>query len=314
MDFIKALEDYPIIVTEGAIIESLKREYSIELDTYIANAGLIYNSIHRELLAGIYRQYIDITYERDLPILLFTPTWRANVERIKQANIISKDINLDCFEFLAEIREKYGKYAEKIFIGGLIGCKGDAYKPEEALNTIESEEFHLYQIEHLVSAGVDFLIADTLPAISEALGLAKVMAMTNKPYVISFVIRDNGTLLDGTSITTAIKLIDSEVEPKPIGYTVNCVHPIILQKALLNPINYFLDVKRMFGLMGNTSTKSPEELDNATNLETEKPESWANQMVSLNQEFRMKIMGGCCGTNHHHIQALVNKIMIDESK
>lgn len=309
MDFMKTINDYPIIVTEGAIIERLKREYLIELDAYIANAGLIYNSIHKELLAGIYRQYIDITRERDLPILLFTPTWRANKERIKQANIINKDVNLDCYKFLAEIREEYGEYAEKIFIGGLIGCKGDAYKPGEALGISDSEAFHSYQVEHLVSAGVDFLIADTLPAISEALGLAKVMATTNKPYIMSFVIRDNGTLLDGTSIHAAIKLIDSEVEPKPIGYTINCVHPTIFNKALLNPINSSLDVKRMFGLMGNTSTKSPEELDNATCLETEEPEIWASKMVSLNEKFRIKVMGGCCGTNQHHIEALVNKIM-----
>lgn len=308
MDFIQTINDYPIIITEGAIIERLKREYSIELDTYIANAGLIYNPIHRELLAGIYKQYIDITCERDVPILLFTPTWRANIERIKQAHIINKDVNLDCYEFLAGIREQYGKYAKKIFIGGLIGCKGDAYKPEEALSTFQSEKFHLYQIERLVSAGVDFLIADTLPAISEALGLAKVMAVTNTPYIISFVIRDNGILLDGTSINTAIKLIDSEVEPRPIGYTINCVHPTIFNKALLNPTNSLLDVKRILGLMGNTSARSPEELDNAVNLETEDPEIWAKKMVSLHKNFKIKVMGGCCGTNQYHIQALVKQI------
>jgi len=308
MDFIKAIDDYPIIVTEGSIIERLKREYSIELDPYIANAGLIYNSKHRELLAGVYRQYVDIACKRDLPMLLFTPTWRANPERIKQANVMSKDVNLDCYEFIAGIRQGYGKYAEKIFIGGIIGCSGDAYKPEEALGTLEAEAFHRYQADRLSQAGVDFLIADTLPAISEAVGLAKAMARTGKPYIISFVIRDSGTLLDGTAIAEAVTLIDSEAQPKPIGYAVNCVHPTVFKKALQSPINSGLRISQMLGLMANTSAKSPEELDNAPNLETADPQIWAKQMIALNNELGIKILGGCCGTDDGHIQALVDEV------
>lgn len=309
MDFLTAINDSAAIVTEGAIIERLKREYGVELDPYIANAGLIYNFEHRKLLASIYKQYINITVESGLPMLLFTPTWRTNAERIKQAKIIDKDVNLDCYNFMAEIRDSCGEYAKKIYIGGLVGCKGDAYKPEEALLPAEAEEFHLYQIECLVNAGVDFLIADTIPAVSEAMGLAKVMARTHKPYIVSFIIRDNGTLLDGTPLSTAIALIDSEVEPKPIGYTVNCVHPTILKKALLHPANHCLERKRMLGLMANASAKSPEELDNAIHLEAEKPETWAKDMIALHKEVGIKIMGGCCGTNNHHIQSLVNKII-----
>jgi len=309
MDFITAINDFPAIVTEGAIIERLKREYGVELDPYIANAGFIYDPRQRKLLTSIYRQYIDITCERDLPILLFTPTWRANPERIKQANILDKDVNLDCYEFMAEIRASYREYAKKIYIGGLVGCKGDAYKSDEALSSTAAAVFHLYQIKCLSSAGVDFLIADTLPAISEAMGLAKVMARTNKPYIISFVIRDNGALLDGTSLSTAIRLIDSTVEPRPIGYTVNCVHPTIFKEALLNPINSSLEGQRMLGLMANASAKSPEELDQAVQLEMEDPEFWAKDMIALHKEMGIKIMGGCCGTNHYHIKSLVNKII-----
>jgi len=168
-------------------------------------------------LKNIYKQYIEITYAKDLPIVLFTPTWRANAERIKQAQIFNRDVNLECFQFLCEIRDEYEKYAEKIFIGGLIGCKGDAYNAKEALSTADTEIFHSYQIERLISAGVNFLIAETLPAVSEALGIAKAMAVFDKPYLIGFVIRDNGTLLDGTPLHKAIALIDKEVERQPIG-------------------------------------------------------------------------------------------------
>ena len=47
-----------------------------------------------------------------------------------------KTINTDAFKFVDGIRKSYGKFSDKIFIGGLTGCKGDAYKPEEALSEI----------------------------------------------------------------------------------------------------------------------------------------------------------------------------------
>jgi len=308
MDFLKILKDYPVVVAEGAIIERLRREFNFELDPYIAHAGYVYDSAKKRTLKSIYKQYIDITRENGSPIILCTPTWRASEERLKQAQIFDRDVNLDCCQFLMELRNEYEKYAEKIFIGGVIGCNGDAYTPEEALNTADAENFHSYQIERLANAGVDFLIAETLPAVSEAIGIAKVMAVFNKPYMIGFVIRDNGTLLDGTPLYKAIALLDDEVEQRPVGYIVNCVHPINFKKAILNPINSSLKMERIIGLLGNTSTKSPEELEDATTLQSEEPEVWAEYMIALNREFEIKILGGCCGTNNHHIQSLVKRV------
>ncbi|SFM27421.1 GNAT family N-acetyltransferase [Pelosinus propionicus] len=312
MDFSQALTDYPVIITEGAIIERLKRECNFELDPYVANAGYIYNPAQKQKMKNMYKQYIYATCVKSLPIVLFTPTWRASLERIRQAQILDRDVNLDCFRFLSEIRDEYEHYAEKIFIGGLIGCKGDAYNPEEALSAAEAEIFHSYQIERLICAGVNFLIAETLPSVSEALGIAKAMAVFDKPYILGFVIRDNGTLLDSTPLHKAIALIDEEVDCQPVGYVVNCVHPITFKKALTNPINSSLRIERIIGLLGNTSTKSPEELDNAVNLEFEEPQAWAEEMLNVKNEFGIKIIGGCCGTNHHHIQSLVVQLAMHD--
>ncbi len=145
--------------------------------------------------------------------MLLTPTWRANKERTNKANVDMKTINTDAFKFVDGIRKSYGKFSNKIFIGGLTGCKGDAYKPEEALSESDAYIFHKEQMQILADAGVDFLFASTLPALSEAKGIAKAMSETNKDYVISFVIRDNGKLLDGTLLTDAIKIIDDSVSP-----------------------------------------------------------------------------------------------------
>lgn len=141
-----------------------------------------------------------------------------------------KKINTDAFLFVDKIRKSYSNSSEKIFIGGLTGCRGDAYKPEEALSENEAYQFHKEQMNILANAGVDFLFASTLPALTVAVGIAKAMSETKADYVISFVIRDNGKLLDGNLLTDAIKIIDDSVSTQPIFYLTNCIHPDVLYK------------------------------------------------------------------------------------
>jgi S-methylmethionine-dependent homocysteine/selenocysteine methylase len=309
LDFKNALAKKPFVLSEGAILERLTREFGVVMDANILNANLIYNVTDSGLLEKIYKQYIDIGERYKFPMVNLTPTWRANRERIQGAGLHHKDVNGDCFRFLAAIRASYGEYANQIYIGGLIGCKGDAYKPEEALTSKDAYEFHKYQVASLASAGVDFLIAETLPAVSEALGIARVMAESGYEYIISFVIRPEGMILDGTTLEDAIVMIDSMVHPKPLGYMVNCVHASALQKVLEQSGKVLsLLQERLIGIQANTSAKSPEELDDSAELQGEDPEVFANSMRQLHEKFGIKLLGGCCGTNQQHIECLAGKI------
>ena len=83
MNFVETINSSPIILTEGAVIERLHRDPSIDLDPYILNAGLIYDDTGRQALERIYRQYIEIGLKYKIPLLLAAPTWRANPDRIK---------------------------------------------------------------------------------------------------------------------------------------------------------------------------------------------------------------------------------------
>lgn len=306
MTFKEAINFYPHIITEGSIIERLKREFNYPLDELLSNSKMIYEDDGKLLLEKIYREYVDIAQSSDLPIMLLTPTWRANKERTAKADVDMKTINSDAFAFVNEIRKSYGNFSDKIYIGGLTGCKGDAYKPEEALNEIDAYDFHKEQMQILADAGVDFLLASTLPEINEAKGIAKAMSETGKDYVISFVIRDNGKLLDGTLLTEAIKIIDDSVSPTPLFYLTNCIHPDVLHKSFLNLVDKEnILQKRLFGIQANASTKSPEELDTLQELDADSPADWARGMVDLNKKYNLKILGGCCGTDARFISSIV---------
>jgi hypothetical protein len=73
MNFEDAVANAPVILTEGAVIERLRRDPAVDLDPHIANAGLIYNQIGRNTMAGIYRQYIDIA----IKYRLFQKQWES---------------------------------------------------------------------------------------------------------------------------------------------------------------------------------------------------------------------------------------------
>ena len=306
MTFNDAVNSYPHIITEGSIIERIKREFNYPLDNLLSNANMIYDDEGKILLEKIYREYINIAYSSNIPIMLLTPTWRANKERTKTAKVDMKTINSDAFAFVNEIRKSYGNFSDKIYIGGLTGCKGDAYKPEEALSETESYIFHKEQMQILADAEVDFLLASTLPEINEAKGIAKAMSETNKDYVISFVIRDNGKLLDGTLLTDAIKSVDCSVSNPPLFYLTNCIHPDVLHKSFLNLEGENNILKsRLYGIQANASSKSPEELDILQELDADIPMDWARGMVDLNKKYNLKILGGCCGTDARFISSIV---------
>jgi homocysteine S-methyltransferase len=309
--FPEFLELHDCILGEGAVIERMRRAAGCELDPWVVNSAFIYEPSKRAALDTICRQYLNIGREFDLPLLLSTPTWRASRERIAQAGLAGRDLNGDNFRFLDELRSSYGDYAGKVVICGLMSCRGNAYNPAEALAEHEAYEFHAWQAEQLAAAGVDFLLAATLPALGEATGLARAQAATGMPYLVSFVARPSGTLLDGTPLHEALGAIDSTVGPPPLAYLVNCTHASFFRSALQHRNSSDHVRQRIVGLLANSAALSPEELDESAGLVVEAPEEFGRAVASLRGELGMKILGGCCGTDQRHIRCLARELTLD---
>lgn len=306
------------MLAEGAVIERLRRDLALSLDPHIVHAGFVYDGRARAALGRVYGQYLDIGRRYAVPMIVLTPTWRASAARLEQAGFApsssassgaTRDVNGDCVRFLVALVAEYGEYARQVYAGGLMGPAGDAYRPQEALSTGEAEVYHAFQVRALTEAGVDFLMAATLPAHTEALGLARAMARSGAPYMLSFVLRPTGALLDGTPLHEVVHRIDSTVSPRPSCYMVNCVHPVVFEQAFKRELELAPWLgERVVGLQGNTSCRSPEELDNLAELETEEPRAFAGAMVRLYRRFGSKVLGGCCGTDERHIECVAQSL------
>ncbi len=61
-------------------------------------------------------------------------------------------------------------------------------------------------------------------------------------------------------------------------------------------------------LLANTAALEPEALDNSENLVAEEPEKFGRDIARLKNEFGLKILGGCCGTDERHIKALADNL------
>jgi S-methylmethionine-dependent homocysteine/selenocysteine methylase len=305
MDIRKLLVKKDFILAEAAVVESLRRSDKVELHPRLVHALLIYDKVGAGELSDRYNRYIAVAQKAGVPIVICTPTWRSNKERLSEVNL-SSDVNKDAVDFMKRIRDDWSPWEENILIGGVIGCRNDCYKPEEGLSAEEADDFHSWQTNKLAEAGVDFLIAETLPSVPEGKGIAQAMSRSGIPYFICFVIDRKGKILDGNSLEYAFDEIDSGCDIPPTGFMISCSYPSFLN-ADRQPASIF---SRLVGYLANASSLDQSELDEAGALEVDAITDWGNQMIELNRKHSVRILGGCCGTNAQHLQYIVDNISI----
>lgn len=296
----KIIEKNKLVLMEAAVVERLRRSYKVNLHPLLVNAPLIYDGAGKIALEEIYKGYMDIALEARLPFFMCTPTWRASQARIVESKA-KTSINIDAVGFMKALRNARQSGRDMIKIGGLMGCKNDCYKPDEGLSVQESEKFHSWQIDQLAGAGVDFLIAQTLPNVEEAKGIARAMEKTGIPYIISFVISRDGHILDGTDLNAAMDYIDSGTHKNLLGFMVNCAYPSFLCAGKQPPELF----NRLIGFQANASSLDHCDLDGADQLVQENVSDWGDEMLTLNRSHGVKILGGCCGTSVEHLGYIV---------
>lgn len=203
MTFSEGMARGPIAMLEGALGERLKREFGLPIDGPVAMADLVLRPEGRAALLRLWREYRDIAWAHGLPFFATTPTRRANRARMERVGhgpeLIAQNVAL--LRSLAQ--------GGPMCVGGLMGCRGDAYTGEGALPRQEARAFHRWQAEAFRRAGADFLLAGILPTAPEAQGMAQAMAETGLPYVLSLTLRRDGRLVDGTRLCDLIRETDA---------------------------------------------------------------------------------------------------------
>jgi homocysteine S-methyltransferase len=88
---------------------------------------------------------------------------------------------------------------------------------------------------------------------------------------------------------------------------INCAHATHFVQAL-EAGEHWPD--RVKGVKANASTKSHQELDESETLDAGDPIDFGRRYNRLRRDFPgMRILGGCCGTDHRHVAAICEACM-----
>jgi S-methylmethionine-dependent homocysteine/selenocysteine methylase len=163
-----------------------------------------------------------------------------------------------------------------------------------------TREYHRAQIRSFRSAGADMVSAITMNYAEEAIGIALAAKDLEIPCVISFTVETDGKLPSGEELGSAIARTDKETDGYPIYYMINCAHPSHFESVLDGDWT-----DRILGIRANSSCKSHAELDESTELDEGNPLELAQDYRKLRALLpKLKVFGGCCGTDHRHIEKI----------
>jgi len=284
-------------ITDGGMETTLVFHHGFELP-HFASFVLLDDSAGRDAMRAYYRSYIDIAEAREVGIILDTPTWRANPdwgERLGYDPEALAEVNRRAVALLDELR------SPRVLISGCIGPRGDGYRVDTVMSAEEAERYHSTQIEVFAETSADLVSALTLTYVDEATGIVRAAKGAGLPAVISFTVETDGRLPSGQSLGEAIEQVDAETVRAAAYFMVNCAHPTHFADVL-EPAPW---LERLRGVRANASSKSHAELDEAEELDQGDPAELAGAYRDLSNRLpNLNVVGGCCGTDHRHVDAV----------
>lgn len=291
-------------LTDAGIETTLMFEEGFELPHFAAFV-LLENQAGIEALVGYYRRHADIACRHGTGFIFETPTWRANADWGARLGYTLPDlerINRESIELLTRMLEEYRPRLETSVISGCIGPRGDGYVAGDRMGVDEAQRYHQLQVGTFARTEAALVTAITMTYPEEAIGIARAAARSGIPAAISFTVETDGRLPAGETLGEAIECVDGETGSYPAYYMINCAHPTHFAGELSGDAAW---KGRIRGMRANASTLSHAELDEAQTLDAGDPADLAARYRALRRALpNLNVFGGCCGTDHRHIESI----------
>jgi S-methylmethionine-dependent homocysteine/selenocysteine methylase len=296
--------DADIFLTDGGIETTLIFDDGIDLPDFAA-FPLLDDPDGRAALVRYFDSYAAIARRDQVGVVLETPTWRASPDWAIRRGYLVDDldrIQRDAVDLLIDTRHRHETDDTPVVISGCIGPRGDGYHPDMLMTWDEAQDYHAPAIETYADTAADLVTAITMTYPDEAVGVAEAARAASIPAVISFTVETDGRLPAGQSLSEAINTVDAATDRYPAYYMINCAH-----------LSHFADAldldrpwtQRIRGVRANASKLSHAELDEADELHAGDPDELAADYLALRRSLPgLSVLGGCCGTNHRHIDAI----------
>lgn len=291
-------------LTDGGIETTLIFQQGLDLPEFAA-FDLLKEEAGAEALWNYFRTYAALARRYDVGFILESATWRANPDwgrKLGYSENQLADLNRKAIELLCAIRSQYETEQSPMVISGCIGPRGDGYTPTAVMSADEAQRYHQKQIDVFSQTEADLVTAITMNYVEEAIGIARAARLAGMPVVISFTVETDGKLPTGQTLQEAIARVDEATQRAPVYYMINCAHPQHFEDALVGGDAW---TERIRGVRANASTKSHAELNESAELDEGNPLEFGREHRALLGKLpHLSVFGGCCGTDHRHVEAI----------
>lgn len=256
----------------------------------------------RQSLRRYFDRFLSLAQAAGTGFVLDTNTWRGCVSWASKLDVGVEtllDLTRSAVRLAEQTKADWVDRVLDILLNGTIGPCGDGYAADSHVSADEAQRLHAPQISVLAQEGVDMLSALTMTNIGEAIGISRAAQHFGLPIVISFTVETDGRLPTGDLLGEAIAAVDEATGSAPVYYMVNCAHPDHFRDAVSQGQGW---ISRIGGLRANASRLSHEELDNSDKLDDGNPEEFGRLHADFARLLpNLRVVGGCCGTDHRHV-------------
>lgn len=292
-----------VVVADAGLETWLVFERGIDLPAFAAYP-LAGTADGRALLAEYYAHYAAIAEAVGAALVLEAPTWRANPDWAATlghdtsalAELIAASVDV-----VDEVRSRWTG-SQPFLVGGAVGPRGDGYAIGATMDVETATDYHSFQIGCMAETPVDVVTGMTIGYTDEAIGIARAAEHVDLPVVVSFTVETDGRLPSGMALAEAIETTDQATDGYPTHYMINCAHPTHFDQVLDDDAAW---ISRIGGLRANASLLSHAELDEMVELDAGDPTDLAARYLALRSQLpALQVVGGCCGTDHRHVEAI----------
>ncbi len=296
--------DGGLFLTDGGIETTLIYHDGFDLP-YFAAFDLFKDETGTRALRRYFARHAAIARDNRVGFILESATWRASrdwADKLGYSAARLEEVNRKAIRLLRDIKAEYETPGSAMVISGCIGPRGDGYDAGKIMSPEEAQAYHSQQVRIFADEAVDMVSAVTMTNVHEAMGITQAAQEAGLPVVISFTVETDGNLPTGDSLGKAITMVDRATGNGPVYYMVNCAHPTHYESKLMSGEPW---VERIGGMRANASRLSHAELDKATELDDGNPAEFGRQFADIRSRLkRMNVLGGCCGTDHRHIEQI----------
>jgi S-methylmethionine-dependent homocysteine/selenocysteine methylase len=299
-----------VFITDGGLETTLIFDEGVDLPHFAA-FDLFARTEGEAILDRYFARYAQLARAHEVGAVLESATWRANPDwgaRLGyDADALAK-VQRRAIVQLAKIRARYESPGSPIVVSGNLGPRGDGYRADARMSASEAEKYHGAQVATFADTEADMVAAFTMTYSDEAIGIVRAARVHALPVAISFTVETDARLPSGEMLADAIARTDAASDGYPAYYMINCAHPTHFAGVLEASSSWRT---RLRGVRANASRRSHAELDASDTLDSGDPEALGHDYVALRSRLPgLTILGGCCGTDHRHVEAVCRAMRV----